>query len=110
MCIRDRDESKKLEWRGTPEHPKTVNERLTHALVHGITDFITDQYEGDPEGLERGKKVFNTIGDKVETVTPWLADKVLSNDKSGAAIEWLTTTKLLTRFALAPFRRRDLFS
>ncbi len=40
-----KDESKKLEWRGTPEHPKTVNERLTHALVHGITDFITEDTE-----------------------------------------------------------------
>src|SRR3989344_870079 len=26
-----KDESKKLEWRGTPEHPKTVGERLSHA-------------------------------------------------------------------------------
>jgi 5-methyltetrahydrofolate--homocysteine methyltransferase len=24
-----KDESKKLEWRGTPEHPKTVGERLS---------------------------------------------------------------------------------
>lgn len=40
-----KDDSKKLEWRGTPEHPKTVEERLTHALVHGITDFITEDTE-----------------------------------------------------------------
>ncbi|WP_369825313.1 methionine synthase [Acidovorax sp. T1m] len=40
-----KDESKKLEWRGTPEHPKTVGERLSHALVHGITDFITEDTE-----------------------------------------------------------------
>ena len=40
-----KDESKKLEWRGTPEHPKTVGERLSHALVHGITDFIVDDTE-----------------------------------------------------------------
>ncbi len=40
-----KDDSKKLEWRGTPEHPKTVGERLTHALVHGITDFITEDTE-----------------------------------------------------------------
>ena len=35
-----KDESKKLEWRGTPEHPVTVEQRLSHAMVHGITDFI----------------------------------------------------------------------
>ena len=40
-----KDEGKKLEWRGTPEHPKTVGERLSHALVHGITDFITEDTE-----------------------------------------------------------------
>ncbi len=40
-----KDDSKKLEWRGTPEHPKTVGERLSHALVHGITDFITQDTE-----------------------------------------------------------------
>ncbi len=40
-----KDESKRLEWRGTLEHPKTVGERLSHALVHGITDFITEDTE-----------------------------------------------------------------
>ncbi|WP_404301226.1 methionine synthase [Alicycliphilus denitrificans] len=40
-----KDDSKKLEWRGTPEAPKTVGERLSHALVHGITDFIVEDTE-----------------------------------------------------------------
>ena len=40
-----KDESKKLEWRGTPEAPRTVGERLSHALVHGITDFIVEDTE-----------------------------------------------------------------
>ncbi len=40
-----KDDSKKLEWRGTPDNPKTVGERLSHALVHGITDFITEDTE-----------------------------------------------------------------
>ena len=35
-----KDDSARLAWRGTPEHPKTVEERLSHALVHGINDFI----------------------------------------------------------------------
>ncbi len=35
-----KDESKKLEWRGG-----TVGERLSHALVHGITDFIVPDTE-----------------------------------------------------------------
>ncbi|WPB59334.1 methionine synthase [Xylophilus sp. GOD-11R] len=40
-----KDESKKLEWRGTAEQPTTVEQRLTHALVHGITDFIVEDTE-----------------------------------------------------------------
>ncbi|MDD2880022.1 MAG: methionine synthase [Rhodoferax sp.] len=40
-----KDESKKLVWRGTPEHPVTVEQRLSHAMVHGITDFIVPDTE-----------------------------------------------------------------
>jgi 5-methyltetrahydrofolate--homocysteine methyltransferase len=40
-----RDESRKLDWRGTAEAPVTVGQRLSHALVHGITDFITEDTE-----------------------------------------------------------------
>jgi len=40
-----KDESKKLEWRGTPEHPVPVEQRLSHAMVHGITDFIVEDTE-----------------------------------------------------------------
>ena len=40
-----KDESKKLEWRGTPEAPATVEQRLSHAMVHGITDFIVEDTE-----------------------------------------------------------------
>ncbi|WP_415842211.1 methionine synthase, partial [Paracidovorax anthurii] len=57
-----KDESKKLEWRGTPEHPKTVGERLSHALVHGITDFIVDDTEeAYREILARGGRPLHVI-------------------------------------------------
>jgi 5-methyltetrahydrofolate--homocysteine methyltransferase len=35
-----KDDTARLAWRGTPEQPRTVDERLIHALVHGINDFI----------------------------------------------------------------------
>jgi len=35
-----KDDFARLAWRGTPEQPRTVDERLIHALVHGINDFI----------------------------------------------------------------------
>jgi len=40
-----RDESTKLAWRGTTEQPVSVDDRLSHALVHGITDFINADTE-----------------------------------------------------------------
>ena len=40
-----KDDSQKLAWRGSPEAPATVSARLSHALVHGITDFITEDTE-----------------------------------------------------------------
>jgi 5-methyltetrahydrofolate--homocysteine methyltransferase len=40
-----KDESQKLAWRGTPDAPVSVQTRLSHALVHGITDFITEDTE-----------------------------------------------------------------
>lgn len=57
-----KDESKKLEWRGTPEAPKTVGERLSHALVHGITDFIVeDTEEAYQEILAKGGRPLHVI-------------------------------------------------
>ena len=57
-----KDESKRLEWRGTPEAPVTVAQRLAHALVHGITDFITeDTEEAYQEVLARGGRPLHVI-------------------------------------------------
>ncbi len=36
-----KDDTARLAWRGTAEQPRPVAERLSHALVHGINEFIT---------------------------------------------------------------------
>ena len=57
-----KDESKKLEWRGTPEAPASVGQRLSHALVHGITDFITvDTEEAYQNVLAKGGRPLHVI-------------------------------------------------
>lgn len=87
----------------------------TPILVGGIrpgmvaTKLITEQYEGYPEEWERVKGIFNLLSDRVETVTPWLAKKILANNKNGVTIVWLTRRKLLKRFLLAPFHKRNVF-
>ena len=75
-----------------------------------ITDLMTKQFEGRPEDWERAKRIFNILADRVETVAPWLAQRVLANDKNGACISWQSTLKVLGRFLAAPFRKRDLFA
>jgi hypothetical protein len=54
------------------------------------------------------KGIFNIIADRVETVTPWLAQEVLDNDKHGARITWAGRGKMMGRFLLSPFRKRDV--
>ena len=57
-----KDESKKLEWRGTAEAPASVGQRLSHALVHGITDFITvDTEEAYQQVLAKGGRPLHVI-------------------------------------------------
>jgi len=51
-----------LEWRGTPENPSTVQKRLTHAMVHGITEFIVqDTEEARQELLNNGGRPIHVI-------------------------------------------------
>lgn len=56
----------------------------------------------------KNMKIINILADKVETVTPYLVKKILSNKKNGQSIEWLTKRKALSRFILQPIRRRDI--
>ncbi|APW41272.1 methionine synthase [Rhodoferax saidenbachensis] len=57
-----KDDSKRLEWRGTAEAPASVGQRLSHALVHGITDFITEDTEEAYRGiLAKGGRPLHVI-------------------------------------------------
>ena len=91
------------EVRGTP----VIVGALSPGMV--VTDLLTRQYEDRSEDWERARRIFNILADRVETVTPWLARRVLANETSGARIEWLTRGKVWGRFLLAPFRKRDVF-
>jgi NAD(P)-dependent dehydrogenase (short-subunit alcohol dehydrogenase family) len=73
-----------------------------------VTDLVTGQFEGRPAEWERFKRVLNIIADRVETVAPVLARRVLANERNGAHIRWLSGLALTMRFATAPFARRRL--
>ena len=75
-----------------------------------VTDLLVGEYDKESAEWERVKPLFNILADRVETVTPWLAERVLMNTKNGAQIAWLTKKKIAWRFLSSPFHKRDLFS
>ncbi len=75
-----------------------------------VTDLLVGDYDLASPEWQRAKKVFNILGDTVETVTPYLVDGMLGSDKTGARVVWLTRGKAFRRFALAGFSQRDLFA
>lgn len=90
------------ETRSTPVQIATINPGMV------VTDMLLNNVP--PERLERAKRFFNIVADRVETVSPWLAERMLTNRTTGAEIVWLTMPKMLWRMATARFRPpRDLF-
>jgi NAD(P)-dependent dehydrogenase (short-subunit alcohol dehydrogenase family) len=59
---------------------------------------------------QRTLRVYNILADRVETVTPWLAEKVLANDRAGARVAWLTGGKAGRRFLMSLFRKRQVLT
>jgi len=57
-----------LEWRGTPENPVSVQKRLAHAMVHGITEFIVEDTE------EARQEVMNNGGRPIHVIEGPLMD------------------------------------
>ena len=75
-----------------------------------ITDLLVGDYDLDSPEWQRAKRMFNILGDRVETVTPFLADGILKANRDGAKVAWLTAGKAFGRFLAARFRKRDLFA
>lgn len=74
-----------------------------------VTDLLREPYLNKPVEWAKAKKIFNILGDRVETVTPFIATEVLKTRRTGASIEWLTFGKVLARFMGAMVRKRELF-
>ena len=74
-----------------------------------VTDLIVDPYRHRPQDWKRVKPIFNIIADRVEVVTPWLADRILGNHKTGVRFNYSPAWRLLLRFLSTAFKRRDIF-
>jgi NAD(P)-dependent dehydrogenase (short-subunit alcohol dehydrogenase family) len=72
------------------------------------TDMIKGQYRDSPKEFERVKGIFNIIAERPETVTPWIAKRILANDKNGVRIAYGSSLKIFGRFLTARFRPRQV--
>jgi len=75
-----------------------------------VTDLIVDQYKDKPKEWQQVKRIFNIIADRVENVTPLVVEQILSNERTGRRINYLSSWGLLLRFLSLPFTKRDVFS
>ncbi len=93
------------ECRGGPVRIGTISPGIV------ATDMIETEI-ADLQGEERvrARRLYNVLGDRVETVAPWLAARVLADTGHGSRIEWLTPGKAFMRFLTARIRPRDVFS
>jgi NAD(P)-dependent dehydrogenase (short-subunit alcohol dehydrogenase family) len=94
------DKALRNELKGSPVKISTMSPGMV------TTDMLKKSI--DPSRVERVRSLMNILADRVETVSPWLAEKIVHNDKYGARIAWLNTWQILGRFLSSPFRKRDV--
>jgi NAD(P)-dependent dehydrogenase (short-subunit alcohol dehydrogenase family) len=75
-----------------------------------LTDLLASKEVQAAPDWERKKGVYNILADTVETVTPWLVENMLASKGNGAAVRWLTTPKVIGRFLMSRFKKRDIVS
>ncbi len=75
------------------------------------TDFITKPTLGEQARVvdEQTRMIFNILGDKPDTVARYLVARILKNGSTNSHIRWLTAGRVMGRFLLSPFRRRNIF-
>jgi len=75
-----------------------------------LTDMLISEETRQSPDWERKRNIYNILADTVETVTPWLVDGILNAKGNGAAVRWLTTPKVIGRFLMSRFRKRDILA
>jgi NAD(P)-dependent dehydrogenase (short-subunit alcohol dehydrogenase family) len=73
-----------------------------------VTDLLMSPIDKDSPDRKRLEKIINIIGDRVETVSPFLVKKMIKNTKNGKAIRWLTRGKVAFRFLKSLFVKRNV--
>lgn len=71
-----------------------------------ITEAVIREARANPEVFEKSRRTMNTLVDRVETVAPYLVERILAADRSGIKIRWLTGGRIAGRFARGMISRR----
>ena len=71
-----------------------------------ITEAVVREARANMEGFQKSRKMMNRLVDTVETVAPFLVDRILATTKSGGKIRWLNGGKMARRMLAAMVRER----
>ncbi len=99
-AVRYFTQSLALETKGTP----VVVGALSPGMV--VTDLLTSPIKENTATNREAIKIFNILADRVETVTPYLVEKMLINTRNGTIISWLSSSKVMFRFMKNMFIKR----
>ena len=75
-----------------------------------LTDLLLEPLRKNPPYKKQMIRIYNLLANEVDTITPFLVKKMTENKKNGAKIAWLTSGKVMMRFLMAPFSKRDVVS
>lgn len=77
-----------------------------------VTEGLLREMQRVPESRRAlAMKQLNFVGEHVETTTPWIVDRVLSDTRQGNNITWLTTGRMLGRgLSTLLGQKRDVIS
>ena len=76
-----------------------------------ITEGMVRELDALPaDERARALRQLNFIGEDVETTTPWIVARVLTDTRQGNDITWLTTGRMLGRAVSMLFSKRDVLS
>ena len=71
-----------------------------------ITEAVVREAQADMENFQKSRKIMNNLVDTVETVAPFLVDRMLATNKSGTKIRWLNSSKMAARMLRGMIRTR----
>jgi NAD(P)-dependent dehydrogenase (short-subunit alcohol dehydrogenase family) len=77
-----------------------------------VTEGLLREMQRVPEGRRaQAMKQLNFVGEHVETTTPWIIDRLLTDTRQGNNITWLTTGRMLSRgLAMLFGQKRDVIT